>query len=139
MRKNACDLSINERLKIVRRHILKMNQTDFGKPVGLAQGTIAGYEAQRVPSAAIIHAICLEYNINEQWLNTGVGEPLLKENKNIVEGPVLECMEALSSIYGLDAADIDILTEYMKLDKGSRKIIRDFLGNIGTITGDKTK
>ena len=51
-----------------------LNQTEFGKRIGVVQTTIAGYESgARSPSDAVIRSICREYGINELWLREGVG------------------------------------------------------------------
>lgn len=122
---------IIKQIKILRKDILKLNQTDFAKSIGLSQSTIAGYEnGKRTVSLATFLAICREHNVSEQWLLTGEGEPLLKEDSTVMEGPVLDCMHTLSSVYGLNASDLSILIEYMKLEKNKRKVIRELLSNI---------
>lgn len=64
---------INERVKYLRER-LNINQTDFGKRIGINQSTVAGYErGARTPRKATITAICKEYNVNEEWLLNGSG------------------------------------------------------------------
>lgn len=121
-------MELSERITTLRKDILGLSQTDFAKPLGLTQSAIVGYEkGRRSLSPATIMAICREYNVSEAWLRNGEGEPLLKENISLMEGPVSECMDTLSSVYGLDIADIALIVEYMKLDKSKRIVIREFL------------
>lgn len=68
-------MSIGNRIKELRKDILKLNQTEFGAPLGLSQSAIGGYEGNiRNVSDQSILAICREYGINEKWLRTGEGE-----------------------------------------------------------------
>ena len=54
---------------------LGLNQTDFGKPLGITQGAITSYEiGRRQPMDAVILGICREYGVSEEWLKTGEGE-----------------------------------------------------------------
>ena len=65
---------MKDRIKDLRK-ALNMNQTDFGVRLGLKQSTVTGYETGiRTPSDAVITSICREFNVNELWLRTGVGE-----------------------------------------------------------------
>ena len=49
--------SMKDRLKELRQ-VLKMNQTEFGKRIGLKQSSIAGYETGvRNPLDAVINSI----------------------------------------------------------------------------------
>jgi transcriptional regulator with XRE-family HTH domain len=54
----------------------KLSQTEFGARLGVSRDVIANLETGRVePSQVIINAICREFNVNEQWLRTGEGDP----------------------------------------------------------------
>lgn len=65
---------MKDRIRILRKS-LRLNQTEFGRRLGLQQGTIAGYETgTRVPSDAAILSICREYGVSELWLRTGEGD-----------------------------------------------------------------
>lgn len=69
---------MNERIKQVRLS-LNLSQTEFGKRVGLTQNYIWMIEkGSRVPSERAIASICREFNVNEEWLETGNGEMLNK-------------------------------------------------------------
>ena len=65
---------MNERIKEVRK-TLGLNQTVFGKRIGVNQSTVAAYEnGTRAPLQAIVSSICREFNVNENWLRTGEGD-----------------------------------------------------------------
>lgn len=65
---------MQNQIKELRRH-LGLNQTDFGRRIGVKQSTIAGWETgQRIPPEASVVSICREFNVSEHWLRTGEGE-----------------------------------------------------------------
>ena len=64
---------MNERLKELRLE-KNLNQTEFGKKIGLSKSQIACYEnGSRKITDRTITAICEKFKINEQWLRHGVG------------------------------------------------------------------
>jgi len=68
---------MHTRIKDVRTS-LKMNQSEFGKKIGLSRDTIANIEGNRIEiKDSFIRLICMEYNVNEDWLRTGKGEMFL--------------------------------------------------------------
>lgn len=65
---------MKERIKLLRK-LKKMNQTDFGKQIGVSQNAIAGYENGKINiTERVITDICRVYNVNEEWLVKGIGE-----------------------------------------------------------------
>ncbi|MBM6914409.1 helix-turn-helix transcriptional regulator [Gemmiger formicilis] len=66
---------MNDRIKELRS-ALGMNQTEFGKQIGIKQTTVAGYEnGTRAPSDAVVLSICREFHVSEAWLRDGI-EPM---------------------------------------------------------------
>lgn len=64
---------MNARIRELRK-LLQLNQTDFGKKIGVKQTTIAGYETGvKNPLESVILAICKEFSVNEEWLRNGCG------------------------------------------------------------------
>ena len=64
---------MNNRIKEIRRKA-ELTQTQFGERIGLQQNSIARIEAgTRVPSEAVIKAICREFQIRLEWLMHGEG------------------------------------------------------------------
>lgn len=77
--------SINERIKQIRL-LLHMSQEEFGKAIGLSKSGISNIEkGERGLRDTYIHTICKEFNINMQWLRTGIGEPLLADSVTVYE------------------------------------------------------
>lgn len=68
---------MQDRIKEIRKHH-KLTQTEFGERIGVKGNTITGYETGiRSPSDAVIVSICREFNVNETWLRSGIGEPFV--------------------------------------------------------------
>ena len=77
---------VNDRVKILRND-LGMNQSDFGKKIGIAQTYLSQIEkGDRQVTDKIFKIICLEsWNgnfVNEEWLRTGNGEMFLETKKD---------------------------------------------------------
>lgn len=70
---------IRERLKEIRKINNNITQEEFAKKLKVPQSTYACYESgkSKLPDI-VIDAICLKFNINEEWLRDGK-EPRDKE------------------------------------------------------------
>lgn len=67
--------AIGERIKTIRKEA-GLTQAQFGEKIGVKGNTMTNYEnGMRCPSDAIILSICREFNVNEDWLRDGLGEP----------------------------------------------------------------
>ncbi len=66
--------SIGNRIKQLRKN-LQLSQTDFGKNLSVGIGVIRNFEyGITTPNELQINNICLTYNVNREWLETGEGE-----------------------------------------------------------------
>jgi len=66
--------TVGERIRILRKE-LKLNQSYFGKKIGISYGHISNIENNKdMPSPAIIKLIAINYGTTEEWLEYGVGE-----------------------------------------------------------------
>lgn len=74
---------MNKRIKEIRQNA-DMTQREFADRIGVSRNTIAAYETDaRVPIDAIIVSICREFNVNEDWLRTGLGNMYAEVNPDI--------------------------------------------------------
>ena len=65
---------MKDRIKEIRKHA-GLTQQEFADKLGLKQNTVASYEIARIiPSDRTIGDICRIFNVNEEWLRTGIGE-----------------------------------------------------------------
>ena len=69
-------MEIHERLKHLRKNILKITQDELGETLGLSKSNISNIEIGRISlTDRNIQVICATYNVNEDWLKTGEGNP----------------------------------------------------------------
>lgn len=74
---------MNERLKQIRLEN-KMSQEEFGRKIGIeSRAHISALEnGGRNITDRIVNDVCREFNVNENWLRTGNGEPTIKLTRN---------------------------------------------------------
>lgn len=66
---------MKDRIRKVRKDA-KMNQTEFGQAIGVSFAALSKYETGTVvPDKSIRMLICQKFNVNEDWLESGIGEP----------------------------------------------------------------
>ncbi len=110
---------LNERIKHLRKDILKMNQSEFAEKLGLSQRTISWSEQPQnnVPDSNI-KSICNFFNINENWLRNGI-EPIFiaKEEEFSLDDYARE--------RGASKFDLKILKAYLNLDQEIRNAIME--------------
>lgn len=64
---------IRDRISMVRES-QKKSQEEFGSILGVTKSTISLLETKkREPSERLIRDICREFNVNEEWLRSGIG------------------------------------------------------------------
>lgn len=66
--------TLGARIKVIRESE-DLTQQEFANRLGTPRSNIGGYEkGARNPSDAMVSLICREFQVNETWLRTGVGE-----------------------------------------------------------------
>lgn len=64
---------IRDRISMIRE-TKKKSQEEFGSILGVTKSTISLLETKkREPSERLIRDVCREFNVNEEWLRTGIG------------------------------------------------------------------
>ncbi len=112
-------MTINERVKYIRNSI-NLTQEEFGEKLTVAQTYLSQIEnGDRDVTEKILKLICLQYNVNENWLRTGEGEIFNKERENKIS--------ELLNEYDLGIYGKKILEIYLSLDINQKKVINDFL------------
>lgn len=65
---------MKDRIKELRK-AAGLNQTDFGKRVGVSLSAVQKWESgENVVSDSVVLLLCREFAVNEEWLRTGEGE-----------------------------------------------------------------
>lgn len=71
-------MEIGKRLRHLRKELLKMTLEDFGNRLGLKKSTLSNIENGTYNlTEQTRRSIMREFNVNENWLLTGEGEPFL--------------------------------------------------------------
>ena len=74
---------MKERFKELRK-ALGMTQQEFADRLAVSRNNIAGYEVGKsTPSESVIRLVCMEFDVNEEWLRTGAGTMFVSKNTNM--------------------------------------------------------
>lgn len=115
-------VGMKERIKKVRKsNNLTMEQ--FGKKIGITKSSVSLLESgKNSPSEQTLKLICQEFNINKEWLSTGVGEMynMVEDETAVIVSDLLEKQNPMYDIIK------GIMKIYQKLDQKSQKVIDDF-------------
>ncbi len=72
---------MKERIKKLRKD-LNMSQDTFAKKLSLTKNYISLVEnGSRNLSEQSLKLLCSMFNVNEEWLRTGIGEPYIEKSK----------------------------------------------------------
>lgn len=75
-------MEIFERVKYLRKSILKLTQDDFANKLHMKRSTISVMEIGKISvTDRNIITICETFNVNEHWLRTGEGEMFRKQSE----------------------------------------------------------
>lgn len=111
-------MNINDRVREVRT-ALNLTQKEFGQKITLAQTYLSQIEkGDRDVTEKIFKIICLQFNVNEEWLRFGAGE-MFVENDNIL-------LAQLAKQYDLDTFSRKFIEAYISLPQAHRDVIKKF-------------
>lgn len=111
-----------ERIRNIRV-TLNMTLEQFGSRVGVTKVAISNIEkGNRNVTEQMRKSICREFNVNYDWLVYGEGEMFSELPKTI--------LDELCRQYDLDAIDRRLIQEYVKLDKQSRQVLKDYIKKV---------
>ena len=108
-------MSISERVKEIRKKN-KLSQAQFGERLRVSRDVINNIENNRINiSELIIKTICMEFNLNEEWLRTGEG---LQE----IQSDTFSLDEYIKNKNGTEL-EIEIVKAYFELKPSTRQEI----------------
>ena len=111
------------RLKQLRKDILKLSQEQFAKEIGLARSTLSLLEkGERNINERIIKLVCQVFNVNEDWLRNGNEPIFVEENDNHIN--------ALIKKYEMNYDEINIIKKFINLDENLRNKLVNFMFEI---------
>lgn len=72
-------MTINERIRYLRKEKLKITLDAFGKKVGVTKAAVSDIERGRNNvTDQMFNSICREFGVNETWLRTGEGPQFIE-------------------------------------------------------------
>lgn len=120
-----------ERLKELRK-TLKLNQTLFGKRIGMSQPGYAQIEkGGRSLNDRLIKLICIEFNVNEDWLRTGNGDMFVKTEDDL--------FEAFAEKYNLDEGEQALAKYCLSMTHEERQFLIQHILNMADAIRGKQK
>ena len=75
-----------DRIRTLRKDILKSSQIEFGKKLGVSNDVIYSIEKNRVvPSESILKLICKTFGVSYNWLKNGEGDMTDRSDIDLIE------------------------------------------------------
>ena len=109
-------MSIHERIRYLRKDALGMNQTEFAERLGLKQGSFSSIESgSSTVTDRTIKAICMVFNVREEWLRTGEGE--------MYSSAELFSLDRFVAERGASELELAIVKAYFELDPATRRTV----------------
>lgn len=91
------DVNIADRLQILVNDRAGGNAKLFAEKAGIVSVTLYNYLKGRVPKADALANICIKFNVNLNWLVSGIGSPYIgAENSSTVLDPDPEIADLLA-------------------------------------------
>lgn len=76
-------MEASERIRYLRKQILKKTQQEFADTIKISRSNLGNIETGEVAvTDRVLCSICEKFNVNENWLRFGSGDPLKKKTRN---------------------------------------------------------
>lgn len=116
-------MTIGERIAYFRE-AKGYTRVSVAKRLGMNETTFYLYETnKRTPSEKVRHELCEAYNINREWLDTGVGE--------MEEDTPESITQMLKKEYKASDDECRMVKMFLELTPIERKFITDFIKKLG--------
>lgn len=111
---------MNERIRKIRLQN-NLNQTDFAKRISVSRSAVCKMESgENSPSEQTISLICKEFNVNEDWLRTGLGETYIEVSNDMQ----IESMFKNIQQSGTNTFKYRLISALAKLDESDWEILK---------------
>ena len=115
--------TINERLKHLRKNVLRLTQSELGNTLGLGKAAVSKMESNTSTiTEQNIKLICKEFNVNYDWLVDGKGVIFIDTDRTTIE--------LLADDYKLRPVEVSLIEEFVKLDEEERNVLLNYLQNV---------
>lgn len=113
-RGNKNSMTVNGRLRYVRKKLLCLTQAELADDLGIKESTVGSMErnGRNVTEQTLKH-FCLRYGINEEWLRTGGGKIFVEQNT----------LDAFATAHKVSEFEIEIFKKFLCIEPDSRHII----------------
>ena len=109
-------MTINERIRHLRKDELDLTQSEFASKLGLKQAGVSAIERDSVAvTDRTIKAICMVFNVREEWLRTGEGE--------MYNQGELFSLDRFVAERGVTELELAIVKAYFELDPAIRQTV----------------
>lgn len=126
-------MEIYERIRTLRKTYLKLSQEQFGKKLGVSRAVIKNIElnslARPEQKEPIYKLICREFDVNEQWLRSGEGEPFASFSDEEELGSYIADLIDVNSDVATKTLKSAIIA-YGRLSEDSKKIVCEYLESL---------
>ena len=127
-------MTINERIRYLRKDQLKLSQTDFASLIGMKQTSVSSFEKNGATvTDQTIRSICLAIDgLNEDWLRTGNGDMFIESSG------VVNALDILAKEHQLSTSEKILIEKILNLKPGLRKGIVDFIVDVAEALAAET-
>ena len=124
-------MTINERIRHLRKDELDLTQAEFASKLGLKQAGVSAIERDSVAvTDRTVKAICMVFNVREEWLRTGEGEVYSPE-------PVFS-LDRFVAERGATELELAIVKAYFELDPATRRtVLEHFKARLASAVTDE--
>jgi len=112
---------VKDRIRKIRKDA-NLTQIDFAEEIGVGRYALVSYELGRVqPDKSTLIAICTKFNVNQQWLETGEGEPY----KTGLIPELVQVLRGSPAILGAFERMVDVMTadDWKALNRVLEKVL----------------
>ncbi|BCJ98078.1 helix-turn-helix domain-containing protein [Anaerocolumna chitinilytica] len=76
-------MDVNKRIKTLRKDYLNLTQEQFSDAISISRANLGSIEVGRINvTDRVIQDVCREFNVNEEWLRSGIGNPIIEMSRD---------------------------------------------------------
>lgn len=85
-----------ERIKYLRKNILKLSQEEFSKRINISRSNLGNIETGKINlTERVVNDICREFYVSTNWIINNE-EPIFKENKDPMVNEISKLYDSLT-------------------------------------------
>lgn len=121
--------NIGERVRIIRKSDkIHMTMDEFGEKIGLKKAAISLIESGRSSlTDSNKLAICREFGVNQEWLETGEGEMFVQTS--------FPELQDLKEKYALDEDAVLMIEKFVTLSEDKRQAVIEYVRSVAISMG----